>query len=89
MLPKKPNIEVVSISPMSNEELLDYICDRLKEFYDSVNISAYIKYAAHDKSAQFYKGMHRGLWECERIVNEIKGRLMIEQENNNGNSNNY
>ena len=80
MLPKKPNIEIVKLGTMSNEELLAYICDRLKEFYDSVNISAYIKYAAHDKSAQFYKGMSRGLWECERIVNEIKGRLAVEQE---------
>lgn len=89
MLPKKPNIEVVKLSTMTNEELLDYIRDRLKEYYDSVNISAYIKYAAHDKTAQFYKGIDRGLWECQRIINEIKGRLMIEQENNNGNNNNY
>ena len=59
-----------------------YILDNLKEYYDKTDVSSYIRYAAHAKTAQFYKGIERGLWECQRIVNEIKGRLAVEQEHN-------
>jgi hypothetical protein len=82
MLPKITKTDVPIIDAMTKEELLDYILDNLKEYYDKTDVSSYIKYAAHAKTAQFYKGIERGLWECQRIVNEIKGRLAVEQEDN-------
>lgn len=76
MLPKKPNIEVVKLSSMTKEELMNYILDSFKQYYDDCEFAERAEYSL---SRNFYQGVGRGFWECQRIVNEIKGRLTAEQ----------
>ena len=75
---KAPEIEVPCVSNMTNEELLDYIISSFNEYYDKSDISNRAKYSS---CRDFYQGVARGFWQCERIVNELKGRLNAEKNN--------
>lgn len=73
-LPKKPELteQVVDINTMSNTELLKYIMDTYDAKYKKMDI----KNRSHYSSCkEFYQGVGRGFWECQRIINELIGRL--------------
>ena len=71
---KKPELikSVVDISTMSNTELLRYILDTYHEMYEKMDIKNRSKYST---CRDFYEGVGRGFWECERTINELIGRL--------------
>ena len=69
---RKPKIEVEDINNMTKEELLNYIIDSFRKYYYDADISNRAKYSLE---RNFYQGVARGLWESERIVNELVGRL--------------
>ena len=73
-LPKKPELTeaVVDISTMSNTELLKHILELYKLNYELLGIENKLKYST---CKDFYKGIDRGFWECERAINELIGRL--------------
>jgi hypothetical protein len=73
----KQKTELPDVDSMTKEELLDYVLDSFKKYYDSADIKNLARYSI---SKNFYQGVDRGFWECERIVIEIQGRLK-----NNGN----
>ena len=75
---KATEIEVSCVSNMTNEELLDYIISSFNKCYDNEEISNRAKYSS---CKNFYQGVERGFWECERIVTELKGRLNAEKNN--------
>ena len=72
---KKPEVEVEDINNMTKEELLTYIIDSFRKYYDECGIEDSSKFAKTSNTKNFYNGESRGFMECERIVNEIKGRL--------------
>ena len=69
---KKPEVEVEDINSMTKEELLNYIIDSFRKYYYDADISNRAKYSS---CRDFYQGVTRGLWESERIVKELVGRL--------------
>ena len=69
---KKPEIEVEDINKMTKEELLNYIIDSFRKYYYDADIDNRAKYSG---ARNFYEGVARGLWESERIVRELVGRL--------------
>ena len=75
---KAPEIEVPCVSNMTNEELLEYIVNSFNEYYKNADISNKAKYSS---CRDFYQGVSRGFWQCERIVTELKGRLNAEKNN--------
>ena len=75
---KAPETEVPCVSNMTNEELVDYIISSFNKYYDNAEISNRAKYSP---CRNFYQGVERGFWECERIVTELKGRLNAEKNN--------
>lgn len=68
----KQEPELPDVNSMTKEELLDYVLDSFKKYYDTADIK---NRAHHSSCRDFYQGVGRGFWECERIVTEIKGRL--------------
>lgn len=81
-LPKKPKLTeaVVDISTMSNIELLKYIMDTYHDNYKKMDIKNRAKYSA---STDFYQGVGRGFWECQRVIAELIGRLENSNEESN------
>ena len=73
-LPKNPEVteQVVDISTMSNIELLKHILELYELKYQLLDINNRSKYST---CKDFYRGADRGFWECERIINELIGRL--------------
>ena len=73
-LPKKPELTeaVVDISTMSNTELLKHILELYELNYQLMDIKNRSEYST---CKEFYKGIGRGFWECERTINELIGRL--------------
>ena len=69
---KKPEVEVEDINNMTKEELLNYIIDSFRKYYSDADIRNRAKYSS---ARNFYEGVARGLWESERIVKELVGRL--------------
>lgn len=68
----KQEAELPDVNSMTKEELLDYILNSFKKYYDAADIQNRARYST---CRDFYQGVGRGFWECERVVNEIKGRL--------------
>ena len=68
----KQETELPDIDSMTKEELLDYVLNSFKKYYDTADIKNLARYSI---SKNFYQGVGRGFWECERIVTEVKGRL--------------
>ncbi len=64
--------ELPDVKSMTKEEILDYVLNSFQKYYDVADIKNRAKYSL---CRDFYQGVGRGFWECERIVNEIKGRL--------------
>ena len=73
-LPKKPELteQVVDISTMSNIELLKYIMDTYDNKYKNMDIKNRSKYST---CRDFYQGVDRGFWQCQRVIAELIGRL--------------
>lgn len=82
-LPKKPELteQVVDITTMSNTELLKYIMDTYYYKYKKMDIQNRSEYST---CRDFYQGVSRGFWECQRVIAELIGRL---ENNNNVQSN--
>ena len=82
-LPKKPEATeaVVDISTLSNIELLKYIMDTYHDNYKKMDVKNRAKYST---CRDFYQGVSRGFWECQRVVAELIGRL---ENNDNVQSN--
>ena len=68
----KQETELSDVDSMTKEELLDYVLKSFKKYYDAADIKNRARFSA---CKDFYQGVSRGLWECERVVTEIKGRL--------------
>ena len=81
-LPKKPELTeaVVDISTMSNTELLKYIMDTYHDMYGKMDIKNRAKYST---CRDFYQGVGRGFWECERVISELIERLENNDEESN------
>ena len=73
-LPKKLELteQVVDISTMSTIELLKHILELYELKYQLLDIKNRSKYST---CREFYQGVGRGFWECERTINELIGRL--------------
>ena len=73
-LPKKPESteSVVDISTMSNMELLKYIMDTYHDKYKKMEIKNRSRYST---CRDFYQGVGRGFWECQRVIAELIERL--------------
>lgn len=71
---KKPELteSVVDISTMSNTQLLKYIMDNYHDMYKKMDIKNRSNYST---CRDFYQGVGRGFWECERVIAELIGRL--------------
>ena len=68
----KQETELPDVDGMTKEEILDYVLSSFQKYYEA----AYIKNRARYSTCKdFYQGVGRGFWECERVVTEIKGRL--------------
>ena len=80
---KKPELTeaIVDISTMSNIELLRHILDLYRLNYELMEIKNKAKYST---CRDFYQGVGRGFWHCQRTINELIGRL---ENNNNVQSN--
>lgn len=68
----KQETELPDVDSMTKEELLDYVLNSFKKYYDAADIKNRARYST---CRDFYQGVGRGFWECERVVTEIKGRL--------------
>lgn len=68
----KQETELPDVYSMTKEELLDYVLNSFKKYYDAADINNRTRYST---CRDFYQGVGRGFWECERVVTEIKGRL--------------
>ena len=68
----KQETEISDVDSMTKEELLDYVLNSFKKYYDAADIKNQARYST---CKDFYQGVGRGFWECERIVTEIKRRL--------------
>lgn len=81
-LPKKPGLteQVVDVSTMSNTELLKHILELYELNYQLMDIKNRSKYST---CRDFYKGVGNGFWQCERIINELIGRLENTNEESN------
>lgn len=73
----KQETELPDVNNMTKEELLDYVLNSFKKYYDAADIKNRARYSS---CRDFYQGVGRGFWECERVVTEIKGRLKNEEE---------
>lgn len=73
-LPKKPELteEIVDVTTLSNIELLKHILELYRLNYELMDIKNRSKYST---CRDFYQGVSRGFWECERTINELIGRL--------------
>ena len=73
-LPKKPELNeaVVDITTMSHTELLKHILELYRLNYELKDIKNRSRYST---CKDFYKGVGRGFWECERTINELIRRL--------------
>ena len=82
-LPKKPELteQVVDISTMSNTELLKHILELYTLNYELMDIKNRSRYST---CRDFYHGVGRGFWECQRVIVELIGRL---ENNDNVQSN--
>lgn len=71
---KKPELTeaVVDISTMSKTELLKHILELYRLNYELMDIKNRSEYST---CRDFYQGVGRGFWECQRTVNELIGRL--------------
>lgn len=78
-LPKKPELNeaVVDIRTMSRTELLKHILELYRLNYELMDVKNRSKYST---CRDFYQGVGRGFWSCERTINELIGRL--EKEDN-------
>ena len=64
--------ELSDVNSMTKEEILGYVLSSFQKYYEAADI----KNRAHYSTCKdFYQGVSRGFWECERVVTEIKGRL--------------
>ena len=81
-LPKKPESteSVVDISTMSNIELLKYIMDNYHDKYKKMEIKNRSRYST---CRDFYQGVGRGFYECQRVIAELIGRLENSNEESN------
>ena len=68
----KQETELSDVNGMTKEDLLDYVLDSFKKYYDAADIKNRARYST---CKDFYQGVGHGFWECERVVTEIKGRL--------------
>ena len=68
----KQEPELPDVNNMTNEELLDYVLSSFQKYYEAADIKNRARYSS---CRDFYQGVGRGFWECERVVTEIKGRL--------------
>ena len=68
----KQETELPDVNSMTKEDLLDYVLDSFKKYYDAADIKNLARYST---CKDFYQGVGHGFWECERVVTEIKGRL--------------
>ena len=68
----KQETELRDVDSMTKEELLDYVLDSFKKYYDAADIKNRARYST---CRDFYQGIGRGFWECGKIITEIKGRL--------------
>ena len=79
---KKPELNdaVVDVSTMSNTELLKHILELYRLNYELMDIKNRSEYST---CRDFYQGVGRGFWECERTINELIGRLGNINEKSN------
>lgn len=68
----KQETKLPDVDSMTKEELLEYVLDSFKRYYDAADIKNRARYST---CTDFYQGVSRGFYECERVVTEIKGRL--------------
>ena len=68
----KQETELPDVNSMTKEEILDYVLSSFQKYYKAADIKNQARYSA---CKDFYQGVGRGFWECERVVTEIKGRL--------------
>ena len=68
----KQEAELPDVNSMTKEELLDYVLNTFKKYYDAADIKNRARYSS---CRDFYQGVGRGFWECERTINELIGRL--------------
>lgn len=68
----KQETELPDVNSMTKEELLDYVLSSFQMYYEAADINNRTRYST---CKDFYQGVGRGFWECERVVTEIKGRL--------------
>ena len=72
---------VVDITTTSNTELLKHIMDTYHDNYKKMDIK---NRAMYSTCRDFYQGVGRGFWECQRVIAELIGRL---ENNDNVQSN--
>ena len=79
---KKPELNeaVVDVSTMSNTELLNHILELYRLNYELMDIKNRSEYST---CRDFYQGVGRGFWECERTIKELIGRLGNINEKSN------
>ena len=68
----KQETELSDVNSMTKEEILDYVLSSFQKYYEAADIKNRARYST---CKDFYQGVSRGFWECERVVTEIKGRL--------------
>ena len=68
----KQETELSDVNSMTKEEILDYVLSSFQKYYKAADIKDQARYST---CKDFYQGVGRGFWECERVVTEIKGRL--------------
>ena len=68
----KQETELSDVNSMTKEEILDYVLSSFQKYYEAADIKNRARYST---CKDFYQGVGRGFWECERVVTEIKGRL--------------
>ena len=68
----KQETELPDVNSMTKEEILDYVLSSFQKYYKAADIKNRARYST---CKDFYQGVGRGFWECERVVTEIKGRL--------------
>ena len=68
----KQETELSDVNSMTKEEILDYVLSSFQKYYEAADIKNRARYST---CKEFYQGVGRGFWECERVVTEIRGRL--------------
>ena len=68
----KQETELPDVDSMTKEDLLDYVLDSFKKYYDAADIKNLARYST---CKDFYQGLGHGFWDCQRAVTAITGRL--------------